>query len=63
MLLFQYLTEAEYFWRLSKTTYQVSQIEGARGKLDVKKQYIYTAKDLAYTAIGLDDTCANAHKW
>lgn len=59
----QYLTDVNFFWRYSKTTFQVSQILGAQGELEKKKEYVYTAKDLAQTALDLDDQCANAHKW
>ncbi|XP_045161395.1 regulator of microtubule dynamics protein 2-like [Mercenaria mercenaria] len=59
----KYLTDANFYWRLSKTTFQVSQILGARGDAEKKKEYVYTAKDLAQKALDLDDQCANAHKW
>lgn len=41
----------------------MAQILGAQGDQEKKKQYIYEAKDLAKTALDLDDQCANAHKW
>lgn len=41
----------------------MAQIFGAQGNQEKKKQYIYEAKDLAKTALDLDDQCANAHKW
>ncbi|WAR19008.1 RMD2-like protein [Mya arenaria] len=59
----KHLTDVEYYWRISKTTFQISQIVGAQGDAERKKRLIYEAKDLAQTAIDLDNTCANAHKW
>ncbi|KAL4238374.1 Regulator of microtubule dynamics protein [Mactra antiquata] len=58
-----YSTNVEFYWRLSKTTYQVSQIIGAEGDKDKKKQFIYEAKDIAVKALEIDDQSANAHKW
>lgn len=59
----KYLTDVNFYWRFSKTTFQLSQILGAQGDLEKKKEYVYAAKDLAQTALDLDDQCANAHKW
>lgn len=60
---FQYLTDVEYYWRMSKTTFQISQIAGGQGDNEKKKRLVYEAKDLAKSALDLDDQCANAHKW
>lgn len=59
----KFLTDASYHWRLAKNTFQLSQIYGAEGDAEKRKEYIYMAKDIATTALGLDDQCANAHKW
>lgn len=62
-LYFQFLTDANYHWRLAKNIFQLSQIFGAQGETEKKKEYIYMAKDIAQTALGLNDQCPNAHKW
>ena len=62
-LIFQFLTDANYHWRLAKNTFQLSQIYGAQGDPEKKKEYIYTSFDIAKVALGLDDQSANAHKW
>ncbi|XP_022334063.2 regulator of microtubule dynamics protein 2-like [Crassostrea virginica] len=60
---FQFENDVEYCWRLAKSTYQVSQIEGSRGELEKKKQLVYASKDLSQKAVALDEQCSNAHKW
>lgn len=55
--------DVEYCWRLAKSTYQLSQIEGSRGELDKKKKLVYASKDLSQKAVAMDEKCANAHKW
>jgi len=62
-LILQYLTDVEFCWRLSKSTYQVSKIEESMGNKDRQKELTYEAKNLAEKAVKLDDNCANAHKW
>ncbi|XP_052271145.1 regulator of microtubule dynamics protein 1-like isoform X2 [Dreissena polymorpha] len=59
----KFSNDPEYFWRLSKSTYQVSQIIGAEGDTEKKKKYMYDANSYAETALNLDESCANAHKW
>jgi hypothetical protein len=59
----QFANNVEYCWRLAKSTYQVSQIEGGRGSQEKKKQLVYASKDLSQKAVAMDDKCANAHKW
>uniref|UniRef100_K1PP33 Regulator of microtubule dynamics protein 2 n=1 Tax=Magallana gigas TaxID=29159 RepID=K1PP33_MAGGI len=55
--------DVEYCWRLAKSTYQLSQIEGSRGELEKKKKLVYASKDLSQKAVAMDEKCANAHKW
>ena len=62
-IVFQFLTDCGYHWRLAKNTFHLSQIYGAQGYPEKKKEYIYMAKDISTTALGLDDQCANSHKW
>ena len=61
--LFQLLTDAGYQWRLAKNTFQLSGIYGAQGDTEKKKEYIYTSLDIATVALGLDEQCAESHKW
>ena len=61
--LFQLLTDASYQWRLAKNTFQLSGIYGAQGDTEKKKEYIYTSLDIATVALGLDEQCAESHKW
>lgn len=63
MFLFQHLTDVEFYWRLSKSTYQVGQIEGSKGNAEKKKELLYEAKDLASKAVDLDEKSSNSHKW
>lgn len=60
---FQFENDVEYCWRLAKSTYQVSQIQGSRGEVEKKKQLVYASKDLSQKAVALDEQCSNAHKW
>ncbi|KAK3093241.1 hypothetical protein FSP39_013102 [Pinctada imbricata] len=55
--------DVEFYWRLAKTSYQVSQIEGARGNKERQKELVYAAMDAATKAVDIDEACANAHKW
>lgn len=63
MFIFQYITDADFHWRLSKCTYQLAQIEGGKGNTDKKKEMLYTAKDIAERALHLNQKSANSHKW
>jgi hypothetical protein len=53
MFIFQYITDADFHWRLSKCTYQLGQIEGGKGNPDEQKEMFYTAKDIAERALHL----------
>ncbi|KAL5008165.1 hypothetical protein ScPMuIL_013746 [Solemya velum] len=59
----KYSTDAEYHWRLGKASYMLGQIEGARGNAVRRKELLYESKDLSDTAVALNNSSANAHKW
>lgn len=58
-----HINDPQYYWRLAKATFNISQIVGAQGDTERKKEYIYSANNLAKKALDLDSQCANAHKW
>ena len=53
----------ELLWRTAKATYLLSQVEGSKGNLDLKKTLIYKAHEQADQALALDTSIANCHKW
>ncbi len=59
----QFQNSPELLWRLSKATYFLSQIEGANGNQERKKNLIYGAQDAAQRALLASDQIASVHKW
>lgn len=58
-----YCKNAEFLWRLAKSTRNMSCIEEKHGNLENKKTYIFDAYSHAARALELDERSAEVHKW
>ncbi|XP_078000899.1 regulator of microtubule dynamics protein 1-like [Glandiceps talaboti] len=59
----QYSNNTAILWRLGRSCMLVSDIEGAKGNVEKRKELLNTGKDHAFAALSIDDDCAEAHKW
>lgn len=56
-------TNADFLWRLAKTTFFVSQIEGAKGDVNKQKDMIFKARDHAIAALEMNENNAAVQRW
>ncbi|XP_070576964.1 regulator of microtubule dynamics protein 1-like [Ptychodera flava] len=59
----QYSKNVEFLWRLARQCMLVSDIEGAKGNTEKRKELLHAGKDYAYTGLTIDDESSDAHKW
>ncbi|CAH1793144.1 unnamed protein product [Owenia fusiformis] len=59
----QHQQDTEFLWRLAKSTYQMSQIEGANGNKERQKELVYEGKNIAFNALDIKEDDANIQKW
>jgi len=54
--------QVDFVWRFAKSTFFLSELESVRDK-ERQKKLAYEARDFAHSALQLDDSNANTHKW
>ncbi|XP_022101310.1 regulator of microtubule dynamics protein 3-like [Acanthaster planci] len=59
----QYTHNVHFMWRLAKAHLLASDVATKNGDDTSKKKLIFEGKDYAFTAISIDETNADAHKW
>ncbi|XP_074642177.1 regulator of microtubule dynamics protein 1-like [Tubulanus polymorphus] len=56
-------SDTDFLWRYAKATFMMSTIEGDGGDEEKKKELVFESKDLAYTALSINENDSNIQKW